>query len=141
MAIPRGVGVSVGSGEHKVGYQLFRKPRLPSPQPLLYVPSFPIPTQENGGWGRGKEGGLTFFVTRQFLRFRRKADNHGYRSMAWQTLTKIHQMGMSFPHLKSHESEPLDLKTHGPVPGHGTNCHSTQGSDSQSLCLRPQCRS
>ena len=68
------MGVSVGSGEHKMGYQLFRKPRLPSPQPLLYVPYFPIPTQENGGWGRGKEGGLTFFVTRQFLRFRRNAE-------------------------------------------------------------------
>ena len=57
-----------------MGYQLFRKPRLPSPQPLLFVPYFPIPTQENGGCGRGKEGGLTFFVTRQFLRFRRNAE-------------------------------------------------------------------
>ena len=94
------------------------------PQPLLYVPPFPIPTQENGGRGRGKDGGLTSFITRQFLRFRRKAETimvidqwlgkHGDTDSPDR---RCFHLPLSFPHLKSHVSEPLDLKTHGPVPG------------------------
>ena len=100
------------------------KPRLPLPQPLLYVPPFPIPTQENGGRGRGKDGGLTSFITRQFLRFRRKAETitvidqwlgkHGDTDSPDR---RCFHLPLSFPHLKSHVSEPLDLKTQGPVPG------------------------
>ena len=92
MAIPRGVGVSMGGREQKMGYQLFRKP-LPTAKattslaPTTTVcPSFSHP--DPGKWGSGEREGrrIDFLHHKAVSTFQKKSrDHHGYRSMAWQT--------------------------------------------------------
>lgn len=90
--------------------------RLPWPQQLLYV------HQENRGQGRGKEGGLAFFVKRQFLHFRRKAETIKV-SMAWQTQQQnlAGEEALSPPFVLLSLEQPhvrVQLpSTHGQVPG------------------------
>lgn len=62
----------------------YLKNHYPSENLGLPLPLFPCLPRTTGA-GRGKQGGLAFFVKRQFLHFRRKADNDGYISIARQT--------------------------------------------------------